>query len=128
MTASKRFPTFTTIHPRELRVSPCGELSAAERFEIHAPTNSELAANLNGHLLLVHGELDNNVHPANTLRLVDALIKANKRFDMLYLPAARHGYGQYQPYVMQRMYEFFTEHLTDDYQSGPNIGERVPLK
>ena len=50
------------------------------------PTNAELAANLKGHLLLVHGEMDNNVHPANTMRLVDALIKANKRFDMLIMP------------------------------------------
>ncbi len=98
------------------------------RFEIHVPTNAELAHNLKGHLLLVHGELDNNVHPANTLRLVDALIKANKRFDMLYLPATRHGFGQYQPYVTQRMYEFFTEHLMDDYQSGADINEKVPLK
>ena len=50
------------------------------------PTNAELAANLKGHLMLVHGEIDNNVHPANTMRLVDALIKANKRFDMLIIP------------------------------------------
>ena len=50
------------------------------------PTNAELAANLKGHLLLVHGDMDNNVHPANTMRLVNALIKANKRFDMLILP------------------------------------------
>ena len=57
------------------------------------PTNAELAANLKGHLLLVHGEIDNNVHPANTMRLVDALIKANKRFDMLIIPGARHGFG-----------------------------------
>ena len=63
------------------------------KFEIKVPTNAELAANLKGHLLLVHGEIDNNVHPANTMRLVDALIKANKRFDMLIMPGARHGFG-----------------------------------
>jgi dipeptidyl aminopeptidase/acylaminoacyl peptidase len=91
------------------------------RFEIHVPTNAELAANLKGHLLLVHGELDNNVHPANTLRLVDALIKANKRFDMLYLPGKRHAYGDYQPYVTQRMFEYFAEHLLGDYQPGADI-------
>ena len=94
------------------------------KFDIKVPTNAELAKNLKGHLFLIHGELDNNVHPANTLRLVDALIKANKRFDMMYLPATRHGFGQYQPYVTQRMYEYFAEHLLDDYQSGPDIGEK----
>lgn len=88
------------------------------KFEIRVPTNAELAANLKHHLFLVHGELDNNVHPANTLRLVDALIKANKRFDMLYLPATRHGFGQYQPYVTQRMFEFFAQRLLNDYESG----------
>lgn len=105
-----------------------GDAKEKTKFEIHVPTNAELAANLKGHLLLVHGELDNNVHPANTLRLVDALIRANKRFDMLYLPATRHGFGQYQPYVTQRMYEFFTEHLMDDYQSSADIGEKVPRR
>jgi dipeptidyl-peptidase-4 len=96
------------------------------RFEIHIPTNAELAGNLKGHLLLVHGELDNNVHPANTLRLVDALIKANKRFDMLYLPGQRHGYGrEYAPYVTQRMFEYFAEHLLGDYQPGADIGEKA---
>ena len=59
------------------------------KFEIKVPTNEELAANLKGHLLLVHGDMDNNVHPANTMRLVNALIKANKRFDMLILPGKR---------------------------------------
>ncbi len=88
------------------------------KFEIRVPTNAELAANLKHHLFLVHGELDNNVHPANTLRLVDALIKANKHFDMLYLPATRHGFGQYQPYVTQRMFEFFAQRLLEDYKSG----------
>ena len=101
-----------------------GDAQTDMRFEIRVPTNAELAENLKGHLFLVHGELDNNVHPANTLRLVDALIKANKRFDMLYLPEKRHGFGDYQPYVTQRMYEYFAEHLLDDYQDGADIGEK----
>jgi len=104
------------------------EAKAAEekktKFEIRVPTNAELAGNLKGHLLLVHGELDNNVHPANTLRLVDALIKANKRFDMLYLPGKRHSYGDYQPYVTQRMFEYFAEHLLGDYQAGADITDK----
>jgi dipeptidyl aminopeptidase/acylaminoacyl peptidase len=91
------------------------------RFEIKVPTNAELAANLKGALLLVHGEIDNNVHPANTLRLVDALIKANKRFDMLILPGKRHGFGDYQPYFTQRMWDFFADHLLGDRQTGADI-------
>ena len=98
------------------------------KFEIHVPTNAELAENLKGRLLLVHGELDNNVHPANTLRLVDALIKANKRFDMLYLPGKRHAYADYQTYVNQRMMEYFAEHLLGDYQPTANLGDKTPFK
>jgi dipeptidyl aminopeptidase/acylaminoacyl peptidase len=94
------------------------------KFEIKVPTNAELAANLKGALLLVHGEADNNVHPANTMRLVDALIKANKRFDMLILPGKRHGYADYQPYFTQRMWDFFAEHLLNDRQTGADILEK----
>ncbi|MDY3555472.1 DPP IV N-terminal domain-containing protein [Gemmata sp. JC717] len=91
------------------------------KFEIKVPTNAELADNLKGHLLLVHGEIDNNVHPANTMRLVDALIKANKRFDLLIIPGARHGFGVAQPYFNQRMWDFFAEHLLGDRQTGADI-------
>jgi dipeptidyl aminopeptidase/acylaminoacyl peptidase len=94
------------------------------RFEIKVPTNAELAANLKGHLLLVHGEIDNNVHPANTMRLVDALIKANKRFDMFILPGKRHGFGDYQPYFTQRMWDFFAEHLLGDRQTNVDIFDK----
>jgi dipeptidyl aminopeptidase/acylaminoacyl peptidase len=94
------------------------------RYEIKVPTNAELAANLKGALLLVHGDMDNNVHPANTLRLVDALIKANKRFDMLILPGQRHGFGLEQPYFTQRMWDFFADHLMGDRQTGADIYEK----
>jgi hypothetical protein len=94
------------------------------KFEIKVPTNAELAENLKGHLLLVHGDMDNNVHPANTMRLVDALIKANKRFDMLIIPGKRHGYGDYQPYFQQRMWDFFVENLMGERQSSANIYEK----
>jgi dipeptidyl aminopeptidase/acylaminoacyl peptidase len=94
------------------------------KFDIRVPTNAELAANLKGHLMLVHGEIDNNVHPANTMRLVDALIKANKRFDLLIIPGARHGFGVAQPYFTQRMWDFFAEHLLNDRQTGADINTR----
>src|SRR5690606_12840295 len=94
---------------------------AQSPFEIRVPTNAELAANLEGKLLLVHGEIDNNVHPANTMRLVDALIKANKRFDMLIIPGARHSFGAANEYFRQRMFEYFAEHLLCDRQTGADI-------
>jgi dipeptidyl-peptidase-4 len=98
---------------------------SATRFEIKVPTNAELAGNLKGRLLLVHGDMDNNVHPANTIRLADALIKANKRFDMLILPGKAHGFANYQPYFNQRMWEYFAEHLLDDRAQGVDLFDRV---
>jgi dipeptidyl-peptidase-4 len=93
----------------------------ATQFQIKVPTNPELAANLKGKLLLVHGDMDNNVHPGHTIRLADALIKANKRFDMLILPGKAHGFADYQPYFTQRMWEYFAEYLLDDRSSGADI-------
>jgi len=65
-------------------------------FVYNIKTNEEIASRLKGHLMLVHGDIDNNVHPGNTLRVADALIRAGKRFDMLLLPQQRHGlrYGR----------------------------------
>jgi dipeptidyl aminopeptidase/acylaminoacyl peptidase len=59
--------------------------------------------------------MDNNVHPAGTVRLVEALIKANKRFDLMLLPGKPHGFGDMQPYFTQMMAEYFAEHLLGDY-------------
>jgi len=84
------------------------------RYEIKVPTNIELAPNLKGNLLLATGDMDNNVHPGNTIRLVNALIKANKRFDFILLPGKPHGYGDYQPYFNRMLMEYFAEHLLGD--------------
>jgi dipeptidyl aminopeptidase/acylaminoacyl peptidase len=59
--------------------------------------------------------MDNNVHPANTIRLVQALIRANKRFDFMILPGKPHGYGDMTPYTNHLMFEYFSEHLLGDY-------------
>ena len=88
------------------------------RYEIKVPTNIELAANLKGKLLLVTGDMDNNVHPGNTIRLVNALIKANKRFDFMIMPGKPHGYGDYQPYFNRMLMEYFAEHLIGDSSRG----------
>jgi hypothetical protein len=92
------------------------------RFDIHVPTTEELAGNLKGNLLIETGELDNNVHPANTMRLVNALIKANKRFDMLMIPGQPHSYRDMADYTNHLMMEYFAEHLLGDYyRSGAEI-------
>ncbi len=83
-------------------------------FKYNIDRNTQLAKNLKGHLLLVHGDIDNNVHPANSLRMVNALIKANKRFDMLMLPGQRHGFGDMTEYFFWRMADYFSEHLIGD--------------
>ncbi len=84
-------------------------------FSIKVPTNIELAPNLKGRLLLTTGDMDNNVHPGNTVRMVNALIKANKRFDYMVLPGKPHGYGDMQPYFTKLLMEYFAENLLGDY-------------
>jgi dipeptidyl-peptidase-4 len=91
---------------------------ADSTFSIHVPTTVDLAQNLKGNLLLETGDMDNNVHPANTIRLVNALIKANKRFDYMVLPGKPHGYGDMVPYTNHLMFEYFAEHLLGDYYRG----------
>lgn len=85
-------------------------------FVYHIDTNQELAGNLKGHLLLVHGDIDNNVHPANTIRVVNALIRAGKRFDFLYLPGQRHGFGDMNEYFFWKMADYYSEWLLGDSQ------------
>jgi dipeptidyl aminopeptidase/acylaminoacyl peptidase len=99
-----------------LAASAAGKAEPAfiTKFEIKVPTNTELAPNLVGKLLLVHGDMDNNVHPGNTMRLVNALIKANKRFDLMIMPGKAHSFGDMQGYFTQLMYEYFAEHLLGD--------------
>ena len=73
--------------------------------------NQSLAKNLKGHLLLAHGTMDDNVPPYNTLLVVDALIKANKDFDLLMLPNQRHGYGTASNYMTRRRWDYFVRYL-----------------
>lgn len=80
-------------------------------FEYDIEKNSELAKNLKGHLMLITGDIDNNVHPAGTYRLADALIKANKRFDMFVLPGVRHSFQPVSGYVNWLRGDYFARHL-----------------
>jgi dipeptidyl aminopeptidase/acylaminoacyl peptidase len=78
--------------------------------------NKTLAKNLRGHLLLMHGDMDDNVHPANTIQLVDELIKANKTFDLIIAPNRNHGLDE--PYIIRRRWDYFVQYL---------LGETPPV-
>jgi len=86
-------------------------------FTYSIDKNTELAKNLKGKLLIATGDIDNNVHPANSIRMVDALIKANKRFDFLLLPGQRHAFGDMTEYFFWKMGDYFAEHLIGDSKS-----------
>jgi len=83
-------------------------------FRYSINTNQQIAPNLKGHLLLVTGDVDNNVHPGGTIRVVNALIRANKRFDLLVLPGQRHSFGDMTEYFFWRMADHFSKYLMDD--------------
>ena len=86
--------------------------------------NPTIASHLKGHLMLSTGDIDNNVHPANTIRLANELIKANKRFDLVILPGQRHGYGDMTEYFWWRMADYFSKYLMgDDTERSVNITE-----
>ncbi|HEU4988837.1 MAG TPA: DPP IV N-terminal domain-containing protein [Gemmatimonadaceae bacterium] len=72
--------------------------------------NQNFAANLKGKLLIMYGTMDDNVSPVNSLLLINALIKANKDFDLLVLPNRNHGFGN-EPYVLRRTWDYFVQNL-----------------
>lgn len=72
--------------------------------------NHLLAENLKGKLLLAHGAVDANVPVQNTYLVVNALIEADKDFDLIILPEAGHGFGN-TPYMMRRRWNYFVQHL-----------------
>ena len=81
---TRRTPrTTASRRPSPTRPQFIGGNDGPTRFQIKVPTNAELAANLKGNLMLVHGDMDDNVHYAGTYRLMNALMRANKRYDFL---------------------------------------------
>jgi dipeptidyl-peptidase 4 len=73
-------------------------------------SNLTLAKNLKGKLLLIHGDMDNNVNPASTLRFTAALVKADRDFDLVIIPNRSHGLSDH-PYYLRKLWDYFTEHL-----------------
>ena len=80
-----------------------------DSYEVEA--NQTVAKNLKGKLLLAHGMMDNNVPPYNTLLVVDALVKANKEFDLILFPYQAHGFGVDASYMMRRRWDYFVRWL-----------------
>ncbi|MBP7707332.1 MAG: DPP IV N-terminal domain-containing protein [Candidatus Aminicenantes bacterium] len=93
------------------------------KFEYAIEKNSEIAKNLKGRLLITTGDIDNNVHPANTLRLAAALIKANKRFDFFVFPGQRHGYGDMGDYWFWLRADYFAKWLLGDFSQTVDLVE-----
>lgn len=83
-------------------------------FSYMIDKNPDIAKNLKGNLLLIYGEIDNNVHPSNSVRVVNALIKSNKRFDMLVLPTQRHSFGDMNEYWFWKTADYFSRYLMGD--------------
>ncbi|MBM3761613.1 MAG: S9 family peptidase [Acidobacteria bacterium] len=93
------------------------------KFEYTIERNSDLAKNLKGRLLLTTGDIDDNVHPGGTLRVADALIKANKRFDFFVFPGKRHGYADAQNYFLWLRADYFAKHLLGDFSQPVSLVE-----
>jgi dipeptidyl aminopeptidase/acylaminoacyl peptidase len=100
-------------------ITPKGDTT----FQYTIDKNPDIAKNLKGRLLLSTGDIDNNVSPANTIRLVNALIKANKRFDFVLLPGQRHAYGDMTEYFFWQKADYFCKYLLNDFSQPVDILE-----
>ncbi|MDA7716054.1 prolyl oligopeptidase family serine peptidase [Flavobacteriaceae bacterium] len=96
-----------THHGVKEKIGDDGTMSYVYEIE----KNQSLANNLKGKLFLVTGDMDNNVHPGATIRVANALIKANKRFDLMILPTQRHGFGNMSEYNFWLRADHFSKHL-----------------
>jgi dipeptidyl aminopeptidase/acylaminoacyl peptidase len=90
-------------------------------FKYAIDKNPDIAKNLKGHLMLMTGDMDNNVHPAGTTRVADALIKANKRFDYVLVPGQRHSFGDMTEYMFWRLADYFNNYLIGDFSGSSQV-------
>ena len=88
-------------------------------FVYKIETNPQIASRLKGHLMLVHGDIDNNVNPANSIRVANALIRANKRFEYVLLPGQRHGFGDMNDWFFWKMADHYARYLIGDKRERP---------
>lgn len=90
-------------------------------FKYDIDKNPSLAKNLKGHLMIMTGDVDNNVHPANTIRLASALMKAGKRFEFVILPGQRHSFGDLTEYAFWKLADHFNKYLIGDFTQPDNV-------
>ena len=90
-------------------------------FQYSIDKNPDLAKNLKGHLLVMTGDVDNNVHPANTIRLANALMKAGKRFEFVIMPGQRHGFGNLTEYGFWKLADHFNKYLIGDFSPNEEV-------
>lgn len=81
------------------------------KYKYMIDNNQSLAENLKGKLMLITGDVDNNVHPGGTIRMANELIKANKRFDFMLMPGQRHGFGKMTEYSFWLRADHFSKHF-----------------
>src|SRR5581483_6861125 len=98
-------------------------IGSPETTDYRTRANTTYAHRLQGKLLLIHGELDDIVHPHLTLRLVAALIAANKDFDLLLVPNADHSVVVNRTYPIRRMWDYFVRHLLETEPPPYEIGD-----
>jgi len=100
-------------HDQRGYLAAWGELymgsSSGDSYDLQI--NARLAENLKGKLLLACGDMDDNVHPALTLQVADALIRANKDFDLLILPNDNHSFAGSNWYFERKKWDYFVRHL-----------------
>ncbi|WP_285055668.1 S9 family peptidase [Pedobacter ginsengisoli] len=90
-------------------------------FKYSIDKNPDLAKNLKGHLLLMAGDVDNNVHPANTIRMANALMRAGKRFEFVIMPGQRHAFGDLTEYGFWKLADHFNKYLIGDFSSANHV-------
>ncbi|WP_405573404.1 DPP IV N-terminal domain-containing protein [Winogradskyella sp. Asnod2-B02-A] len=81
------------------------------KYKYLIDNNQSLAKNLKGNLMLITGDVDNNVHPGGTIRMANELIKANKRFDFMLMPGQRHSFGNMTEYSFWLRADHFSKHF-----------------
>jgi dipeptidyl-peptidase-4 len=90
-------------------------------FQYAIDKNPDLAKNLKGHLMVMAGDVDNNVHPANTIRLANELMKAGKRFEFVIIPGQRHAFGPMTEYAFWKLADHFNKYLIGDFSHSEEV-------
>ncbi|MGJ8547940.1 DPP IV N-terminal domain-containing protein [Winogradskyella wichelsiae] len=93
------------------------------KYKYLIDTNQSLAENLKGNLMLITGDVDNNVHPGGTIRMANALIKANKRFNFMLMPGQRHSFGDMTEYSFWLRADHFSKHFLNTEATSVDITE-----